>query len=161
MSTLPAKYYPAYQFIMESNAIENVCRHPTEAECIEHIRFLKLIAPSIQDLEQFVSVYEPGAKLRTMSGANVRVGGRTCPVGGPAVGYALEELLWDAKHSQDTPFEIHLRYELLHPFTDCNGRSGRMLWAWQIYYNSDRKHSPAEFLRLWYYESLRRASYGQ
>lgn len=48
----------------------------------------------------------------------------------------------------DPPWEVHIAYEMLHPFTDGNGRSGRMLWAWQM------RNFPLDFLHTFYYQTL-------
>ena len=47
----------------------------------------------------------------------------------------------------------HVEYETLHPFTDCNGRSGRMIWLWQML-KQDRLVAGLSFLHSWYYSSL-------
>lgn len=104
---------------------------------------------SVQDLEQFVSVYEPTARLRREHGLNVQVGGYLPPPGGPAVEQSLFSLLLDIEAGL-SPREAHVRYETLHPFSDGNGRSGRMLWAWQM--------GPFQlklgFLHMYYYQTL-------
>jgi Fic/DOC family len=116
------------KFIQESNAIEGILRKPAEWEIDEFHRFMQLETVTIRDLEQFVKVYQPGARLRDQSGLNVRVGNHVPLPGGPKIREALAHLL----AANLNPFDTHIAYETLHPFTDGNGRSGRMLWAWQI-----------------------------
>lgn len=137
-----------YDFVTESNRIEDIHREPTDAEIDEHERFIALDRIAVADLEQFVSVYQPDARLRDMPGLNVRVGNHYPPPGGPEIRPALEALLTD----MSDPYTTHVRYETLHPFTDGNGRSGRALWAWQMMNAHGR--IPLGFLHTFYYQSL-------
>ena len=50
--------------------------------------------------------------------------------------------------------ETHVRYELLHPFLDGNGRSGRALWLWLM------GQAPLGFLHTFYYQTLSAARHG-
>ena len=49
-------------------------------------------------------------------------------------------------------WQTHNDYENLHPFTDGNGRSGRMLWAWQM--RNDDDAMARGFLHTFYYQTL-------
>lgn len=116
-------------FIRESNRIEGITRAPFKREIAEFERFLSLSSVRVEDLIDFVNVYQPGAKLRER-GMNVKVGDYFPPLGGELIRPALEAILAHLKKIH--PVEIHQRYERLYPFTDGNGRSGRMLWAWHM-----------------------------
>ena len=140
----------AIRFITESNLIEGIDRDPTQVEIECHIDFLRKPTIRVLDLEQFVNVYQPGALLREEVGRDVRVGNHIPPPGGISIFYALEDLLVGIDDL--TPYEAHCRYETLHPFTDGNGRSGRMLWAWHM--TKRGANVPSEFLRLFYYQAL-------
>ena len=83
-------------------------------------------------------------------GMDVAVGSYIPPRGGPHVLKKLENLLFSVHHRTISAYKIHLEYESLHPFTDGNGRSGRMLWAWQL---GDTAVSLG-FLHLFYYQTL-------
>ena len=98
-----------------------------------------------------MQVYQPDAKLRDIEGLDVRVGGHVAPAGGPKIRLTLEEMLkdWRGYHS---PCYFHLLYEDLHPFTDGNGRTGRALWANQMYALTNA--CPIGFLHMWYYQTL-------
>lgn len=135
----------AIEFITESNRIEGIRRPPGEAEISEFHRFYALEKVTVADLEHFVSVYQPGAVLRYRVGCNVRVGGHYPPPGGPQIRIQLTHLLQNPVN----PWRDHCIYEALHPFDDCNGRSGRMYWAWQM------QDISLGFLQMYYYQTLR------
>jgi len=133
-------------FITESNRIEGIHRPASKAEVEEYIRFMALAVVTVEELEHFVSVYQPGARLRDQEGLDVRVGKHTPPRGGPGVRKWLVTVLKEA--TVIGPYQTHVLYEQIHPFTDGNGRSGRMLWAWQM------RDFPLGFLHHFYYQSL-------
>lgn len=134
-------------FVRESNRIEGILREPTAAEVEAHRVFLGSWG-GVPDLEKFVAVIQPDAELRRRRGLNVLVGRHVPPPGGPEIEVALQRIL----HQEGIalgPYWQHQLYEALHPFTDGNGRSGRVLWL---------KHygrAPCGFLHEWYYQSLR------
>lgn len=135
-------------FVAESNRIEGILRAPSVAEIEEHDRFVSLEKVTIQDLVRFVSVYQPGARLRDEIGLNVRVGNHHPPRGGPEIVTGLLEILkidW-------SPWSAHVAYENLHPFTDGNGRSGRALWAQIMVQVYGGYH--LGFLHHFYYQTL-------
>ena len=137
----------ASHFVAESNRIEGIHRDPTQAEIQEFERFMALREITIQEIERFVSVSQSGAVLRDKTDLNAFVGGRKAPVGGPHIRQILSDIL-DAMDDAGA-YQTHIAFELLHPFTDCNGRAGRMIWAWQM-----RGDFPLGFLLHFYYQSL-------
>lgn len=138
------------KFVIESNRIEGILREPWEAEIVECERFLALDVVTVEELRQFVSVYQPNARLRNQPGLNVRVGNHYPPQGGAEIEHRLNELLvWAEQDDPENAYRTHILYETLHPFTDGNGRSGRMLWAWQM------QDLRLGFLPAFYYQTLR------
>jgi len=143
-----------YRFVTESLRIENILRPPRETEMNEFDRFMHLEEVTLADLLQFVEIYQPNAKLRNVQGRDVIIGDYIPPAGGPLITGMLDDILDDADDSMglETPFDIHVRYERLHPFTDCNGRSGRMLWAWHMGMDNAMR---LPFLQQFYYQTLK------
>lgn len=138
-------------FVRESNRIEGIKREPTFDEMEAYLRFMAQDKITLADMIEFVSVYQPDAELRERRGMNVMVGGYFPPVGDITIRTRLEDLLTDANtpfDRQKAAFNIHKRYESLHPFMDGNGRSGRMLWMWMM------QDAPLGFLHTWYYQTL-------
>lgn len=131
-------------FARESNAIEKIYRDPTKDEIDELERFINLENVTVEDLKHFVKIYQPDSMLRDKLDMNVRVGRYIPPFGGPEILLSLEKLL---KLNLDA-FSLHVEYEKLHPFMDCNGRSGRALWAWK------NKNINGGFLYNFYHQTL-------
>lgn len=140
------------EFLRESLMIEGIHRKPTHKEIEATENFLALAQVTLDDMVHLVSVYAPHAVLRNTAGLNVSVGDHIAPPGGMNIVYALEELLEDIEKGKLTPHEAHIRFELLHPFTDGNGRSGRALWLWHRI--RDGQVPQLSFLHHFYYDTL-------
>jgi Fic family protein len=139
-------------FIRESNRIEGILREPTQAEIDAYVEFMQLDELTITNLEKYVKAIQPNAVLRQHTGLDVRVGNYYPPKGGQKILHELANLLdrinEDMFMSKCDIFKTHVEYEQLHPFTDGNGRSGRMIWWWQM------KGSQIGFLHQFYYQTL-------
>ena len=142
-------------FIRESNHIEGIEREPTEAEVNVAARFLNRKEVTVEMLVGAVFVFEPGANLRHRAGMDVRVGNHIAPPGGPQIAKHLGGIISGAsiKSQYCTPYSIHCQYETLHPFTDGNGRSGRLLWLWMMT-REGAQMPPLGFLHTFYYQTL-------
>lgn len=130
-------------FVEESNRIEGI-GITSDAEVRAHIEFLELDRVEISDLECFVAKVQPFARLRQYTGLDVRVGQHLPPRGGPEIRPALHGIL-----EMREPYLQHLAYQKLHPFTDGNGRSGRVLWLWAM-----KGQARLGFLHHFYYQTL-------
>ena len=147
--------YTLEDFVRESNRIEGILREPTIDEIAAHYKLSYCSKVTVKGLAEFVGIVQPYAVLRDHRTLNVRVGSHIAPEGGPEIVAKLEALLWSAKGNGGTPHRIHCQYEVLHPFTDGNGRSGRALWLWQM---GGIEKAPLGFLHHFYYQTLEAAS---
>jgi hypothetical protein len=139
------------EFLAESNKIEGI-NVVTDDEVEAALVFLGLDHPMVGDLVSFAMVMQSDIRLRTQQGQDVMVGNHMPPRGGPKIRKKLEKLL-DQLPSM-SPFWFHVRYETLHPFTDGNGRTGRILWLWRLVRDTGGI-PPLGFLHTFYYQTLR------
>lgn len=135
-------------FIRESLGIEGIKREPTPEEIKAHNHFMCLSKIKVFDLEHFVKVFHPDAVLRNKKGLDVKIGGYLPPKGGWFIETQLQIVLENIADKNITPYEAHCMFEDLQPFTDCNGRAGRMLWLWMM------REAPLGFLHTFYYQAL-------
>ncbi len=140
-------------FIRESNRIEGLHHEPGHTEITAYKDFLALPSINVADLERFVAVVQPGAVLRRKQGQDVRVGSHRPPRGGAKMEKWLTDILDKANAAGRflNAYIVHCDYEGLHPFTDGNGRSGRVLWLWMM---GGIEAVPLGFLHAFYYQVL-------
>lgn len=143
---------PLIAFIRESNGIESITREPTVAEIQAHEDILSRDTINVDSLCEFVRIVAD-AEIRSRVGMNVRIGNFIPPPGGPLIRRGLENLLGSIEKDMIAPWSAHCVYERLHPFTDGNGRSGRVLWAWHMN-RAGQDPFTLSFLHRFYYQTL-------
>lgn len=142
------------KFIAESNKIEGIHRAPYKREIEAHEFILAQDHIEIDHLKQFVSMIAPRHVLRDREGLDVYIGNHVPPKGSKDIITRLDAILY-VINNNGLPYTTHQLYEDLHPFTDGNGRSGRVLWLWSmIKSNQLSRVMQLGFLHNWYYQSL-------
>lgn len=140
-------------FLAESNKIEGIHHvRPDEIETAE--RFLVQPSITIPMVSTYVMV-TARAELRDKPGMDVRIGTFFPIGGGPDVVDGFQRLLGWINENSIKPFDAHRDYERIHPYTDGNGRSGRLIWLWHM--NRTGRDASLGFLHTWYYQSLQAA----
>ena len=145
-----------HRFINESNMIEHIFDYDEDNQTRIYKIFLNRAWITVDFLKAFVQAIEPGVMLRDSIGLNVQVGQHIPIPGGPAVVTELMDLLEGANKYNNDHWKTHIDYETLHPFTDCNGRSGRVLWLWQRQQCNILTAESLTFLHSFYYQTLDR-----
>jgi hypothetical protein len=140
-----------FEKVAESNRIEGIEREPTSEELVVHDRVMELGNLTIMDLEKFVTVYQRNAKLRVNPCMDVCVGSYVPSKGGEHSREMLGALLDDINCDRIDAWSAHVQYECIHPFTDGNGRSGRVIYHWRM---GSTLMADLGFLHAFYYQTL-------
>ena len=142
------------EFLTESNKIEIIYLVPPinkDGLLILSV-FLNTDELSIFSLLEAQYAIAPNAPLRDKIGMNVSVGGHIAPAGGLSIKREFITLLDSIQRHSLTPYLAHVEFEKLHPFMDGNGRTGRLLWLWQMLRLNWEFQRP--FLHQFYYQTL-------
>ncbi len=136
-------------FVFESNMIEGIFDSEEIQSSLKRTEtILALDALTVGDLMEF----NTAGALRNHPEMNIMMGHYRPPKGGPSVVYALNSIV-DNANNGNNPYFVHMDFETLHPFMDGNGRTGRVIWLWQMVEQKGYDISRG-FLHQWYYQSL-------
>lgn len=159
------------KYIKASNEIEGIFSEEEDAQSLLAWAYLDskstLSHADIMRVQKMITLHQTDLKpnergyYRGMAGntTNVSVGGRNAP------DYSLVEDLmrnWLLDIAEMTPLVSHIRFEIIHPFRDGNGRTGRMLY-WYICkrrgikpnrYNADTQKDREHYYRLFAHENV-------
>ena len=143
-------------FVRESNRIEGIHREPSDAEIKLHKTLIVRKRVKVEHVTALVAVCQPNAVLRaTADVPGVRVGNHIAPPSGPDIVTEFASLLAQMAAKKLTPWRAHVLVEMLHPFTDGNGRSGRALWLWHMTLTGRQRQALALGpLHCMYYQAL-------
>jgi len=141
-------------FLEENNRLSGEQRAANELETEAVLSFLELGEVGVEDLSRLVEAYAPDAVLRDRSELDVEGGGHDAPLGGPDVVDGLRSLLEQVNASQISAHAAHCAYSALQPFVDANGRSGRILWLWQMEQMGQDVHHALGFAQAFYHQTL-------
>jgi len=143
------------RFVAESNRIEDI-DSISHKEISAHIELVESEHVTVRSLMSFVEACSPYTGFRSIKGMDVRVGDHTPPPGGPQILIKLKEILRAV--DKNSARQTHIAYETLHPFMDCNGRSGRALWLWKTVKRTGSV-PPDGFLSTWNENVVGKASF--
>ena len=139
-------------YVKESNWIEGI----TDRE--SHKDHTRRLADFIQGELTVGTVlkFNKANALRDKDDMNVMIGGKICPRGGKHIAVKLSEIIEKGSElylfNTASVLKTHQDFEVLHPFMDGNGRTGRAIFLWQ--YFGMFKEIPESFLKLYYYYTL-------
>ena len=151
-----------FAFVVESYKIEGEISSLADEEKAKyahlfHHTILKHIPnqPVAGRIDLIESILPPHVNMREKEGCNVRVGNYFPPPGGPGIRKALLAMLDNEylMNPEISAYQFHKDFEDLHPYTDFNGRIGRLLWLIKKVDHENYDGSRG-FLHQWYYDSL-------
>lgn len=153
--------YKKLDFMRESNAIEGEMESPQIGRVnpgdIKALHYLfsakcspnKIEPKTIKQLHKILGAYLKKDWVGKWRDRQVYIGKHT-PPSPEEVPKLMREY---CKNFGDmNAWEAHNRYEEIHPFTDLNGRTGRLLWLLKAVDEGYRFTIP--FLRMYYYQTL-------
>lgn len=158
------------RFVIQSWKIEGESLSAEDAARITNLHLAALDRKkwTAASLTKWLQQTLPDQKLRDEEGLLAFVADHAAPPGGPGIRKALNALLREIQappqpmnryEAEGRCWRHHCEFETLHPFTDGNGRTGRMLWIWEMRHVGFPEALtwllPLGFLHHAYYSALR------
>lgn len=143
-----------YDFIAESNRIEN---EPGVDFC--HLDAYMYMAEGVGERNKVTTAFILAIhrrlmhrKLRLGVGeyrkVQVWIGSTGKMFANPAaVPHLMDQWIKDFNKMEKTPWELHKEFENIHPFIDGNGRTGRLLWAYDLLRRGEEIHPMLDTFR--------------
>lgn len=145
-------------FLIESNSIDDILLEITSEDLDVAQAFIRQKHLMSDNIQAIVEHFQPGAVLRNKVGIDACEGNFIPQKGGLPLETAYFKLIntFNSVDLSDTKkvFDLYCEYQILSPFTDCNGRSGRLIWLWCFYWNLGFLPN-LSFLHLFYYYGLK------
>lgn len=134
------------EFVRVSNRMAGILRDPTAAEVAAHRGLLAVNTLRVENFEVFLQHIAPGAGFRDSldDGDPEPEGDSTSDARSD-----LATIVQAARTRSATPERLHRLYRQLRPFTDGNGRAGRVLWMWQLMRATREERAALAKLNLW------------
>ena len=118
-------------FVRVNNRLAGIVREPSAAEISAHRGLLAANTLRVENLELFVHHIAPGAALRDAGDVDQETSDDRAAAD-EDLRADLATLIRAAQTQVASPERLHRIYRLLRPFTDANGRCGRVFWMWQV-----------------------------
>lgn len=132
------------EYIHESNAIEGIYSDEQDAQSLVAWDYLKdepiLTFENIALLQGKITLLQPDLRdeykgvYRSTPKINVIIAGRLAP-DPELVDVLIQNFILD--YPALDPLAAHIRFEMIHPFVDGNGRTGRMIYWWHCLQNAE------------------------
>ena len=115
-----------------------------------------VLLPTAEDIRMIGHLIEPGQNpAHRFRRAEVRVGTRSCPPAAKVEGLMrlllanLDEKKFILHDPSPDALDFYKAFELIHPFVDGNGRTGKVLLAWLSGWWDDPEFPPHDLFGEW------------
>jgi hypothetical protein len=129
-----------HAFVVASNAIERIAAEPGTPAYDDHLAAARLAAGGECDPRVLHATLTarllPPSEVGALRRVAISIGGERPPEPGPHIAIHFGRLMGQitaGPQALETPAtaaaRLHHEFQAVHPFSDANGRTGRLLWA--------------------------------